>query len=175
MTEPEPDDIGPAHPRIATTQLWAGGIATAVVAALVALVGVLAARWVFSISILAPRQAGAYGDATTTGIVLGAAAGALLATGLLHLLLLTTPRPLVFFGWILGLATVVGLLVPFSTTAPLSQKIATGLVDMFIGIAIGSLLTSVARWSITRPSRPRRYDDDVPTSPYGGRDRDPEY
>jgi hypothetical protein len=174
MTEPDPEDIGPAHPRVATTQLWAGGIATAVVAALVALVGVLASRWLFSISILAPRQAGAYGDATTTGIVLGAAAGALVATGLLHLLLITTPRPLVFFGWIIGLATVVGLLVPFSTTAPLSQKIATGLVDMVIGIAIGSLLTSVARWSIRRRP-PRRYDDDVPASPYRGRDRDEEY
>jgi hypothetical protein len=175
MTEPEPEDYRPSHPRVATTQLWAGGIATAVVAALVALVGVLAARWLFSISILAPRQAGAYGDTATTGVVLGAAAGALLATGLLHLLLVTTPRPLVFFGWILGLATVVGLLIPFSTTAPLSQKVATGLVDMVIGIAIGSLLTSVARLSISRPSPPSRYDDDVPASPYGGRDRDADY
>jgi hypothetical protein len=38
--------------------LWSGGVATAVVAGLVALVGVLVCRWVFNIPILAPRRDG---------------------------------------------------------------------------------------------------------------------
>ena len=54
-------------PKVYAGQLWAGGVATAVVAALVALVGILVCRWLFSIPILAPRQDGAYGDVATTG------------------------------------------------------------------------------------------------------------
>ena len=124
-------------------QLWSGGVATAVVAGLVALLGVLAFRWLFHVPILAPASAGAYGDANTTVLVFAAAGVALLATALLHLLLLATPRPMTFFGWIIGLATLVAVIFPFSTSAPLSQKFATATVNLFIGIAIGSLLAGV--------------------------------
>jgi hypothetical protein len=48
-------------------QLWSGGAATAVVAALIALAGILVCRWLFNIPVLAPRQDGAWGDASTTG------------------------------------------------------------------------------------------------------------
>jgi hypothetical protein len=129
-------------------RVWSGGVATAVVAGLVALVGVLICRWLFAIPILAPKSDGAYGDAHTTAVVLVAAAAALVATGLLHLLLLGTPRPLAFFSWIVGLATVLVVIVPFRTTAPLSAKIATALVELVIGIAIGSLLNSVGARSV---------------------------
>lgn len=139
------------HPKVDATQLWPGGIATAVVAGLVALVGVLACRWLINVPILAPERDGAYGDAHTTGVVLAAAGAALVATALLHLLLLSTPRPLTFFGWIVSLATVAAVLFPFSTTAPLSQKIATGAVTLVIGIAIGTLLAGVGGRSV----RPR--------------------
>ena len=123
--------------------LWSGGIATAVVTGLVALLGVLAFRWLFHVSILAPASNGAYGDANTTVMVFAAAGAALIATALLQVLLLTTPRPLTFFGWIIGLATLVAIFFPFSTSAPLSQKFATATVNLFIGIAIGSLLAVV--------------------------------
>jgi hypothetical protein len=76
-------------------------------------------------------------------LVFAAAAVALLATALLHLLLLATPRPMTFFGWIIGLATLVAVIFPFGTSAPLSQKFATATVNLFIGLAIGSLLTAV--------------------------------
>jgi hypothetical protein len=145
------EDDRPSHPQVDASRLWSGGIATALVAGLIALVGVLACRWLFGIPILAPQQAGAYGDAHTTDLVLIGVGAALVATALLHLLLLTTPRPLTFFRWIISLLTVAAVLVPFSTTAPLSQKLATAAVALVIGIAIGSLLTAVARRS-TRPS-----------------------
>jgi Family of unknown function (DUF6069) len=136
--------------RVDAGRLWSGGVATAVVAGLVALVGVLVCRWLFSIPILAPKKDGAYGDVHTTAIVLVAAAAALAATGLVYLLLLSTPRPLTFFGWIVGLATVLVVILPFRTTAPLSAKVATGFVDLVIGIAIGSLVGSVATRSVRR-------------------------
>ncbi len=141
--EPEPD-----RPRVDAGKLWPGGIATAVVAALAALVGVLVCRWLFNVPLLSPRQDGAYGDVHTTDLVLVAAAAALLATGLAHLLLLSTPRPLTFFGWIIGLATVLAVLLPFSTTAPLDAKVATAAVDLVLGIAIGSLVSGVAARSV---------------------------
>jgi len=143
MTMPVTHRNSPSSQSVGAAQLWSGGIATAVVAGLVALLGVLAFRWLFHVPILAPASAGAYGDADTTVMVLATAGVALIATALLHLLLLTTPRPLTFFGWIIGLATLVAVVFPFSTTAPLSQKFATATVNLFIGIAIGSLLTAV--------------------------------
>ena len=135
-----PDDgAGRTRPVVDARQLWAGGVATAVVAALIALVGVVVCRWLFNIPLLSPSRDGAYGDAHTTTVMLVAAAAALLATGLAHLLLVATPRPMSFFTWIVGLVTLLLVLFPFSTSAPLSQKIATAAVDLVIGIAIGSL------------------------------------
>jgi hypothetical protein len=136
--------------RVDAGRLWSGGVATAVVAALVALVGVLVCRWVFNIPLLSPEKDGAYGDAHTTMVVLLAAAAALLATGLAHLLLLGTPRPLTFFSWIVGLATVLVVIVPFKTSAPLSAKVATALVELIIGVAIGTLLNGAAARSVRR-------------------------
>jgi hypothetical protein len=144
--------------RVDEGRLWSGGVATAVVAALVALVGVLVARWLFNIPLLAPERDGAFGDAHTTAVVLVAAAAALLATGLLNLLLLSTPRPLTFFGWIMGLATVLVVIVPFKTSADLSAKLATAVVALVIGIAIGTLLNGAAARSVRRPAPGGGYD-----------------
>ncbi|HSR84400.1 MAG TPA: hypothetical protein VLM11_09495 [Streptosporangiaceae bacterium] len=85
-------------------------------------------------------------------MVLAAVGVALVATALVHLLMLGTPRPLAFFGWIIGLATVLAVLVPFSTTAPLTAKVATGVVELVIGIAIGMLISGVAARSVRLPA-----------------------
>ena len=68
----------------------------------------------------------------------------------MHLLLLSTPYPRVFFGWIIGLATLVAVVFPFSTTAPISQKIATAFINLVLGIAIGSLVAEVSRRATRR-------------------------
>ena len=99
----------------------------------------------FKIPILSPSRDGAWGDASTAGYVFASAAIALAATGMMHLLLLSTPYPRIFFGWIIGLATVVAVIFPFSTTAPLSQKFATAVVNLVLGVAIGSLIGEVSR------------------------------
>jgi hypothetical protein len=158
-TTPYPRDPGTppppqrSRPRVDARTLWSGGVATAVVAGLIALVGVLASRWLFKTPILAPKRDGAYGDAHTTTLVLAAAGAALVATLLVHLLLLGVPRPMVFFGWIVGLVTVVFVIFPFQTTRPLSEKAATALVYLVLGIAIGSLTGVVAdRATRVRPT-----------------------
>jgi len=131
-------------------RLWTGGVATAVVAALVAFVGVLICRGLFDVPVLAPTDEGTLGGSSTFRLVGLAALAALLATGLLHLLLLSTPRPLRFFTWIVALATIAAALAPFLTDADLDQKVATSLVYLAIGISIGSLLSGVGRSAIRR-------------------------
>jgi Family of unknown function (DUF6069) len=153
-------------------QFWAGVAATAIVAALVALVGILICRWTLGIPILAPSSAGAWGDAHTGEYVLAAACVALVAGSLLYLLTLGAPQPGLFFGWIIALATLAAVVYPFSTGAPLGQKAATAIVDLVLGVAIGTLLTAGAARA-ARHYVPRRADrgydrdryDHPPTQP----------
>src|SRR5215472_18489202 len=161
--EPSPDPSGPTR-WVDPKALWAGGVATAVVAALIALAGILIARWLFTIPILAPRQDGAWGNASTGMYVLSAAGAALVATAIMHLLLLTTPRPQLFFGWIIALGTLVAVVFPFSTTAPLEQKIATATVNLVLGIAIGTLTMQVAARAVRRRRPSRGYQSSPPQS-----------
>src|SRR5215469_15047591 len=148
-------------------QLWSGGAATAVVAALIALVGILVCRWLFHIPLLAPRQDGAWGDASTAEYAVTAAAAALLATAIMHLLLIATPRPRMFFTWIIGLATVIAVVYPFSTAAPLSQKVASAVINLVLGAAIGSLINGTAARVIRRRAITDGYQPGYPASAQG--------
>jgi len=161
--EPPTEPSGPTR-WVEPGPLWAGGVATAVVAALIALAGVLITRWLFGVPILAPRQDGAWGNVSTGMYVLSAAGAALVATALMHLLLLTTPRPQVFFGWIIVLATLVAVVFPFSTTAPLEQKLATAAVNLVLGIAIGTLTIQVAARAVRRRRPSGGYQSRPPQS-----------
>jgi hypothetical protein len=170
MTYPASSNNTGHSPRIRlnAAQLWAGGIATAVVTALIALVGILICRWLFGIPILAPGRDGAWGNAHTGEYALAVAGITLVATAVMSLLILGTPSPGLFFGWIIALATLVAVVYPFSTAAPLAQKAATAVVNLAIGIAIGSLLSAVAVHSIDRGLPPRDYRDGPDgRSPYG--------
>jgi Family of unknown function (DUF6069) len=126
-------------------RLWTGGVMTAVVAALVAVIGVLICRGLLDVPVLAPAGEGTLGNASTFRLAALAAVAALLATGLLHLLLLSAPQPRRFFNWIVALATLAAALVPFATDADLAEKVATAAIYVAIGISIGSLLSGVAR------------------------------
>jgi hypothetical protein len=143
-----PNGAGAIRVRPDPAQFWAGAAATAVVAALIALVGILVARWALGIPILAPTGDGAWGNAHTGEYVLLAALVALIAAGVLYLLELGAPAPRVFFGWIVGLATLAAVVYPFSTSAPLEQKAATAIVNLILGVAIASLLSAVSARAI---------------------------
>ncbi|WP_150236809.1 DUF6069 family protein [Nocardiopsis quinghaiensis] len=144
-------EIGSERP-VNSTRLWSGGLATAVVAGLVIFAGTLVFRGVFGVPVLAPEEAGNLGDASTAAYALMAAVAALLATALIHLLLLSAPRALKFFGWILGLATAIAAVAPFSEAAGMPSQVATAVINLVTGIAIITLLRSVAR-SATLSSR----------------------
>jgi hypothetical protein len=163
MTYPaSPTDAGSNRVRPDAGQFWAGATATAVVAALIALVGILICRWTLNIPILAPAGDGAWGNAHTAEYALVAAIIAIIAGGLLYLLVLGTPQPLMCYDWIMGLVTLAAVVYPFSTSATVDQKAATAVVNLVLGIAITTLLTAVATRAVRRPlpPRPRRYADD---------------
>jgi hypothetical protein len=83
-------------------------------------------------------------DQATVLLCTVAAIGALAATGIAHLLLVSTPRPLAYLGWIVGLATAVATVLPLTTAASPVAGAASAIIDLVIGLAIGSLVTGAA-------------------------------
>ena len=148
----------PARVTVNAGRLWAAGVATALVCALIGLVGVLVVRAVFKVALYAPESASAVGDIDTGLLCLAAAGAALVATGLVHLLLLSTPRPLSYFGWIVGLATLAAVVVPFLSVSPLSVAVAMAVIHLIIGLAIGTLISRRRPRREPRPRRRRPYD-----------------
>jgi hypothetical protein len=130
-------------------RLWAGGAATALVAALVSLVGLLVAR-VFDIPTLRLFAGDTAIESPAVRYMVAAALGALAATALMHMLILSTPRPQSFFAWIVILVTAVAALLPFLRDASSESQVATALINVAIGICIGTLVSSVAARSIHR-------------------------
>ena len=117
-------------------------------AALVGVVGVIVLEQILRIDLVYRDPFGfdsAMAAFVTGGIVVAVGAGAML-----HLLVLTTPRPKAFFGWILGLATLVATLLPLTWTENVGSAVATGVVNLLMGIAVWSLLTGVRGWTVRR-------------------------
>jgi hypothetical protein len=153
------DQPRPAHGKLDAARLWSGGVATAVVAALLAVVGILLSRGVLDVPVLSPKGEGVWGNANTVTYALVAAGVALAATALMQLLSVTTPRFITFFTWILMLLTAIAVVVPLSLPVEWSHKLATAGINLVIGIAITTILDGVARAAWRRPPRA--------TGPYG--------
>jgi hypothetical protein len=137
-----PEQVPGKRVMIDAARLWGGGLATAVVAALAALVGVLVCRDLLHVKIVEPPLLGltnsfALNYAITAFVV------ALLATGLAHLLSVVTPRPRAFFGWIVALVTVATMVLPFALEGSLEGKVCAAVINLVIGLCIASLLSSV--------------------------------
>ena len=139
---------GTDRPTVDAGPLWAGGVATAVVAALIAFVGVLVMQNLLDITMVRPPLI-PIGGSFIVRYAVTAAVLALIATALAHLLLVTTPRPRAFFSWIVGLATAVGVVLPFALEGTTAGRLATAGVNLVIGLAVLSLLGTI----MTRTSR----------------------
>lgn len=156
----------PAHGRIRVDaiRLWAGGLATMIVAAGVAFVGELAVRALFTVP-----QLDKWGEkavvSTPSSLVIWAAVCALMATGIVHLLAVSTPHASRFFAWIASLVIAAVILQVFLTGVSLASEVTTGVLYLLSGVAIASLLTGVARTAV-RYEPVARYDRDYGRSPY---------
>lgn len=125
--------------------LCAGTLATALVAGLLSIVGVVVTQAVPAVHLIAPEGGGRYSETTALRLTAAAVVAALGAAVLMHLLLLLTPRPFVFFWCIAALMTMTVTLWPFTTGAPASAKAATALVHSAIGLSVAGLTAMVAR------------------------------
>ena len=153
MSIPEPS--GSAAGRgvaVLAGRLWAGGVATGCIAALVAAVGVLLCSSVLNVR-LVPTLMLSITDSLAWNYAMTAFVLALVATGVAHLLSLTTPRPRVFFGWLVGLGTAAAMVMPFAAEGSLAGKISTSLINLAVGIAIGTLLAAVLSRTVTDAER----------------------
>lgn len=135
-------------PELDERRFRAGGLATSIVAALIAFVGVVVARGIFKVPLLDPAGSGVWGGAGTVAYAFVAFACGLLATGLLFLLLRTTPSPITYFGWIVGLLTAAAAVIPLTMGADLAETVATALINAAIGMAIATLTVSAAQRSV---------------------------
>ena len=144
------DSPGRPAPRVDATRLWAGGGLAAVVAALVAVVCLLVARGIFDVTIFLQGDA-ALVEATMGTFAVVAALAALLATALMHGLLVAAPEPFRFFTWITGLLVLVAVLTPFATTLSVAEQVASALSNLAIGMAVVTLVRSVGE-SAVEPS-----------------------
>ena len=133
------------RPRVAidAARLWGGGVATACVAALVAVAGVLICQHVLDISLVRPALLLDVADTFVLDYALTAFLLALVATGLAQVLAVATPRPRAFFGWIVGLATVCGAAAPFAIGDDLESQVATACINVVLGVCVWSLVSSV--------------------------------
>jgi hypothetical protein len=66
----------------------------------------------------------------------------------MHLLLVSTPRPGQFFTWIMTLATLIAVTLPFLTDAEPATKLTTAALNLTLGATIGSLTSSTARSAV---------------------------
>ena len=76
-------------------------------------------------------------------LCVSAALAALLATGLAQLLLIATPQPLAYFGWVVGLVTAAAVFLPLLAGLT-AASVAEAVIHLVIGIAIGSLVSGSA-------------------------------
>ena len=139
-------DTRPAdrRPVLDATRLWTGGLATAAVAALVALVGTLVIRVLVEYAPVGTSTAHAIAGGNAGLLCLFAAVAALAATGVAHLLIVSTPDPLSYLGWIIGLSTAAAVVVPLLGGLPMAAAVAISIVNLVIGLAIGSLIVGAA-------------------------------
>jgi hypothetical protein len=153
MTEHRRPPLTTEHDRapvVDAGRLWAGGVATALVSALVVVVGLFVVRAFAHTAVIPPFGAAEFGDSMTLAYAVTAAAAAIAATGLLHVLLVATPRPLLFFSWIVALTTVVSVVAPFLASTARTSELVTGAINLVVGIAILSLLNGVGHSASSR-------------------------
>ncbi len=137
------------HVEIDAARLWGGGLATACVAALVAVAGVMICQYVLDISLVRPALVLDVADSFRVDYALTAFILALVATGVAHGLAVATPRPRAFFGWIMALGIVCGAAAPFAVGDDLESQIATACINVALGICVWSLVASVMARTMT--------------------------
>ena len=116
--------------------------ATAVVSALIGLLGALVARDILNLDLRLPTWVLGGNDVWRFTILGGVSA--IIAGALLELLFVATPTPTRFFSWIVGLLTAAAAILPFSQGGTTGEQAATAVIVILIGVSLLSILPGVA-------------------------------
>lgn len=136
-----------------SARLWRGAVPAALVGALVAVVGLLVIRDLLGVPVLRRTDSKDLIQASTLWYIVAAAVAAVVATGLLHLLLRYTPRPFAFYGWLTGLAIAIVTLLPLTFPASTETRVATAVLNLVIGVVVATLVAGVGRTVASPPAR----------------------
>jgi hypothetical protein len=127
--------VQPVRP-LSTSALWIGGLLTATAAAVVALTGNFLGCLVFC------------GVARSTAWCGAAVLAALLATGVMQLLLWYTVRPFKAFWYLIVLSTLLAVILPFAEGGSWGPQPTQDGVIIAVGGTIGLLVVSAARGAV---------------------------
>ncbi len=134
-------------------RLWGTGVATAVVAGLAAMTVLFVARSLVGSQVLVALP-GAQAPAELPYLntfALAFVAG-IVATGVLHLLLVAVPRGTAFFGWLSILFLVLSLGPVFAMDVPMASKAwLAGMHAVTYAVVVSLLLGSVSRVAVRIP------------------------
>lgn len=122
---------------------WVGIALTAGVAALTAALGLVLASGVLGLPVVLD-EAGRLVPVRIGALTLIAAALAVGAGALHHLMLALAPRPNLYYAWLTGLGTTLAVLWPFAGRAPLLGQIAVAVISLTIGLVITLLVPLAA-------------------------------
>jgi hypothetical protein len=147
----QPVTSGTENPRLGLEvgRFWAGALATTLVAALIGLAADFILEEVLNLEIQAQADLFGTGSDLLAWVVAGALF-ALAAAAVLYLLVMSTPRPRSFFGWVVALATVILAAVPFAGQFEVIPAILAAIVWIVIGSAVYSLLTGTLSRTVVR-------------------------
>ncbi len=125
-------------------KLWTSGAVTAVIVFGLTIAAFLLVHGMLNYPLLGVRGDDAVVYASMFGYAGGAALVALLATAAMRFLLLATPRPRWFFGWLGGVGTAIAVLLPLALSQDPAVRVATAAVNLVLGLAIIGLVRSTA-------------------------------
>ena len=171
LTYPERSSLRPRSYRagggVDVHTLWIGGVVAAVIVFGLAIVGFLVVCGMLDYPLLSIRKGDPVQHASMLGYAWGAALAALLATAAMHFLLVTTPRPVWFFGWLAGVGTAITVLLPMGLPQELPVRLATATVNLVLGLAIVGLVRGIAAASsrpggLTQRARTPRISQEEP-------------
>ncbi len=153
MSKPNVMPGGASRVSVDAGRLWTGGLATGLVVALTAWVGVLLAQGVLDVSLAKTAVVLHVSNSLGLNYAVTAFLAAVVATGLAHLLSVTTPRPRSFFSWIVGLVTVAAMILPFTRDGSTASRVSVTIINLVVGLCIGSLLTAVLSRTVVDAER----------------------
>jgi uncharacterized protein DUF6069 len=140
-----------AEPEVNLVRLWTGGIAAAVVAAVMTVLGSVVARELFGVTVPVPVATTANPAAATVAYALCAMALTIQATVLLHVLVERSQQAVRVFAWI-GLPLIlVASVLPFAARpVPIERAWATAAINCLTGIVVLGLLASACSLATSR-------------------------